>query len=204
MGDEADYMYGYEMDEMAEQYVLSTLPEHFIDIINGYAVERKRVTYQLDNIHKIVLYIPNKKSSDKEMYATYFGTIYNPNMAQSAANILSNLGFRLTRDLVACSLRIENYERDIKRILTAISQYDTTEIKVYMSIQNKNNEKAHCQIKFERSPLTKYKKRLRDFGFRYNNKTMLWQCNRNKISDYEFQDVKNYFKNQEKVRLIQK
>lgn len=202
MGDEADRLYNEEIDYMVRMDMLAEMDEEMLQTIDGEIYERREISIYLDNTSRIDLMIPSPKADDKEVYANYFGKIYDQKMNEKAAKILKEAGFSLTNTLKNCEFRIENYKYDVKRMLDALVKYDCRQYKVQMALRD-NGTSVGCAIKFNRFPLPKFKKRLNDFGFHFSTKHEAWLCIRGKRNPKcDYKDVASYFEKQEQVQLI--
>lgn len=204
MGDEADRLYGEEIDYMVYMDMLASMDGEKLQTIGEHTCERATKDVWLTSNCYIELYLPHREADDREVFASVIDRGYDLKTREKAANILRQLGFSITHNLEYCELSLENYQRDMRMLLEGIVKYDCRDYKVGIKVKRPKDSPANkCIIRFDRIPLAKYKKRLRDFGFRYDPSHEVWGCMRGKSRpNSDFKDVVQYFEKQEQAYLV--
>lgn len=198
MGDEADRA-NEESNNFIQDY-------YEMDILSGndyrYGIDKNGLAYRLT---PYILQFKNSKDAaylyrDKNMYPTEIIAICNSESAYYKLRGMLRLfqfssNSRVETNENRRKITIElGFEEELKNFIRFIRNNNYVKNGCSIKTVKRSTGLLDVSIKFKRIPLPKYKKRLRDFQFKYDSAKVVW--NRYGISQDDFDKVKNYLKKQ--------
>ena len=206
MGDEADYLSSNCEPDLWDYVNWGVIGQEQIGekpngIWGSKPYMKSVLEINLDKVKKgwLRAYIPDKDDKYPRIDVVLEGSI-DETVKLNTILSLERMGFKYNHELTGYSVWVKEYQKDIRKVVSNLRKLDVTDLKVQIRISKNKANRDECRIKFNKAPLEKHKKRLRDLGFRYDGLKRIWICSR--VNSKGFRDIIGYFERKENVQLV--